>query len=190
MQGSRRPPRVALRFSSLQNILPRTTDKCRVDGITQPKKGKKKDVILRLTGYRFLEHMTDAEIECYGKTLEEAFENAARALEDTMVDVNSIEPAVREEIVVEGEDRESLLYSWLEALINKQDIDGMLYSDIHCKISTEKPGGRFTLKAAISGEKFDPEKHEQKTAVKSPTYHAMQISDTAEGVTMRFLLDL
>ncbi|MGI0036609.1 MAG: archease, partial [Nitrososphaera sp.] len=35
-------------------------------------------------GYRFLDHMTDALIEAYGSTLEEAFENAGKALSDTM----------------------------------------------------------------------------------------------------------
>jgi SHS2 domain-containing protein len=40
-------------------------------------------------GYRFLDHMTDAIIEAYGSTLEEAFENAAKALCDTMIDLKT-----------------------------------------------------------------------------------------------------
>ena len=144
-----------------------------------------------MVGYRFLEHMTDAEIEAYGKNLEEAFENAGRAVEDTMVDINTIANSSSEIIIVEGKDMESLLYSWLEALINKQDIEGMLYSEFHCTIS-EKENGDIVLRATVSGEKFDPKKHEQKTAIKAPTYHGMKIveSPTDEHVTMKFLLDL
>jgi hypothetical protein len=43
-------------------------------------------IIVLAGGYRFLDHMTDAVIEAYGTTLEEAFENAAKALCDTMID--------------------------------------------------------------------------------------------------------
>ena len=141
-----------------------------------------------LSGFRFLEHMTDAEIEAYGMSLEQAFENAASALEDTMVDIKSIQPELSEEIIVEGEDKEALLYSWLEALIIKQDTENMLYSKFSCAISKTQKG--YELRAKIFGEKFDPSKHEQKTAVKAPTYHEMKIDEKQQQVTLRFLLDL
>jgi len=139
-------------------------------------------------GFRFLEHTTDAEIESYGKGLEESFENAGLATEETMVDLSSISTAIKKSIEVRGEDLESLLYSWLEALISLQDTDGMLFSKFSCKISKTKHG--FDLKANCFGEKFDPNKHEQKTAIKAPTYHDMKIVQAKSGVTMRFLLDL
>lgn len=144
-------------------------------------------------GYRFLEHMTDAEIESYGSTLEEAFENAGIALEDTMVDIKTISPKIDDNIKVDGADKEELLYDWLEALIVKQDTQSMVYSKFKCKISKEK-NGRIILDANVSGERFDPTKHEQKTAIKAPTYHDMKIKETKKDgrrrVTLRFLLDL
>ena len=144
-----------------------------------------------MSSYKFLEHVTDAEIEAYGNNLEEAFENAGRAVEDTMVDINTIANSQHEVVVVEGKDKEYLLYSWLEALINKQDIEEMLYSEFHCTISKMKEGN-LRLVAKISGEKFSAAKHEQKTGIKAPTYHGMKIveSPIQKYVTMRFLLDL
>jgi SHS2 domain-containing protein len=146
--------------------------------------------------YRFLEHMTDAEIEAYGSNLEEAFENAAKALEDTMVDIKSISPLIAENIKVDGEDKEELLYNWLEALIIKQDTESMLFSKFECKISKAKKE-KLNLDAQLSGEKFDPKRHEQKTAIKAPTYHEMSIrenvltkNNSRRQVTLRFLLDL
>lgn len=141
-------------------------------------------------GYRFLEHITDAEIEAYGSNLEEAFENAGKALEDTMVDIEKIRPKRKDCIKVEGKDMQELLYEWLESLIAKQDTDGMLYSKFICKISRRKKD--FILEATVSGEKFDPERHEQKTAIKAPTYHDMLIEENSDRrrVTLRFLLDL
>jgi SHS2 domain-containing protein len=141
-------------------------------------------------GYRFLEHMTDAEIEAYGSTLEEAFENAGRAVEDTMVDIKTIYPKVEQQIKLEGKDLQELLYEWLDSLIFKQDTEQMIYSKFICKISQGKKG--FTLEATVSGEKFDPTKHEERTAIKAPTYHDMVIDENRNQgrVTLRFLLDL
>jgi SHS2 domain-containing protein len=139
-------------------------------------------------GFKFLEHTTDAEIEAFGRNLDETFENAGLATEETMVDLSSINPTLKRRIVIEGDDLESLLYSWLEALISLQDTDGMLFSKFSCKVSKKTNG--FNLKAVLSGEKFDPKKHEQKTAIKAPTYHDMKIVQDKDGVTMRFLLDL
>jgi protein archease len=139
-------------------------------------------------GFRFLEHTTDAEIEAYGKTLEESFEHAGLATEETMVDLTSISPKVKRTIKVKGNDLESLLYSWLEALISLQDTEGMLFCKFSCNIS--KTLKAYAMKADALGEKFDPKRHEQKTAIKAPTFHDMKIIQEKKGVTMKFLLDL
>jgi SHS2 domain-containing protein len=141
--------------------------------------------------YRFLEHTTDAEIEAFGSTLGEAFQNAALALEDTMVDVKTI--ATREKFSVElrESDKEALLYSWLEWLIVQQETRGLLFSKFECHIT--ESGRGLDLRALAWGEKFDLSSHEQKTAIKAPTFHAMSISEeTAEGrrrIKLHFLLD-
>lgn len=139
-------------------------------------------------GFRFLEHTTDAEVEAIGKGLNDSFENAGLATEDLMVDLASIRPTLERNVEVTGEDIESLLYNWLEALISLQDTEGLLFSKFSCAISKVKDG--FDLKAKALGEKFDPTKHEQKTAIKAPTYHGMKILQRKGDVSMRFLLDL
>ncbi len=142
-----------------------------------------------MSGYRFLEHMTDLEVEASGKDLSEAFENAGRAIEDSMVDLSSVQPKRSQEIFLEERDIELLLYSWIETLIVLQDTDGMLFSRFSCKVS--KLRDAYRLDATIAGEKFDPIRHEQKTAIKAPTFHEMKVSTGNSGtVTLRFLVDL
>ncbi|MGH9909663.1 MAG: archease, partial [Nitrososphaerales archaeon] len=63
-------------------------------------------------GYHFLDHMTDAYIEAYGSTMEEAFEFAAKAVVDTMISVGNVHAQKEEQVSVEGHDLESLLYNW------------------------------------------------------------------------------
>jgi SHS2 domain-containing protein len=143
-------------------------------------------------GYRFLEHTTDAEIEAFGASLNETFQNAALALEDTMVDVRTIAPRKKISLSLLEKDTEALLYSWLEWLIVQEETQGLLFSKFECQISKSEAG--LSLNASASGEKFDPSRHEQKTAIKSPTYHGMSIKEeTIEGqriIKVHFLLDL
>ncbi len=143
-------------------------------------------------GYQFLEHMADAEIEAFGSSLEQAFENAARALEDTMVDIGKIRPRLNYEIAVQGGDESELLYAWLESLIFKEDTENLLFSKFQCKISRES--SKYELHARVAGERFDPNRHQQKTAVKAPTYHEMRIERGEKAgqtfVKIKFVLDL
>lgn len=140
-------------------------------------------------GYTFLEHVADAYIAAYGKDLAEAFENAAVAMFDVMTDVEKVDPEVEDYVEVSGEDEYSLLYNWLEALLVKAEIEGMLYSKF--KITElGKSNGGFRLKAKIWGEKFNPEKHLQKVGVKAVTYHQMEIAREKDGAVVKFILDI
>ena len=139
--------------------------------------------------FEFLEHTADAYIAAYGRSLAEAFENAALAMFETMTDTSKVEPKIEDEIEVEGFDEKSLLYNWLESLIVKFEMTGNLYSKF--KITDiEKTEGGFRLKAKVWGEQFNPEKHPQKVGIKAVTYHRMEIKKEPEKVTVKFLLDL
>ncbi len=139
--------------------------------------------------FEFLEHTADAYVAAYGKTLEEAFENAAYATFEVMTEAEKIEPKVEENVEVEGYDEQALLYNWLEALLIRFDTTGRLYSRFKIsKIEKTKEG--FLLKARISGETYDPEKHPQKVGIKAVTYHRMEITKKPEQVTIQFILDI
>ena len=131
--------------------------------------------------------MTDAYIEVQGDTLEQAFEFAAKALVDTMVNVKTVAPTKEEQISVEGHDLESLLYNWLEAVMLKLIVDKKALSDFEVFIS--KHDDKYQLKATVKGEQFDVEKHQYKVEIKGVTYHMMKIEQN-KTVKMRFLLDL
>jgi SHS2 domain-containing protein len=140
-------------------------------------------------GFEFLEHTADAYIAAYGKDLAEAFENAASAMFEVMTDVKSISPRVEDSVEVEAWDEYALLYNWLETLLVKFEIKGMLYSKFEVS-DLERTSDGFRLKARIWGEKYDPRKHLQKVGVKAVTYHRMEIVKKPDNVTLRFILDI
>ena len=139
--------------------------------------------------FEFLEHTADVYVVAYGKTLEEAFENAALATFETMTDTRKVEPKVEDEIEVEGHDEQALLYNWLEELIVKFEITENLYSRFEVSTIRKFPNG-LKMKAKIWGEPFNPNKHPQRVGIKAITYHQMEISKKPKAVTVRFILDI
>jgi SHS2 domain-containing protein len=139
--------------------------------------------------FEFLEHTADVYIAAHGATMEEAFGNAALAMFEVMTDTEKIATGHREAVEVEAEDEYALLYSWLEALLVKFEVNGMIYSkfEVH-QIKENKEG--FKLKATVHGEKYDPQKHPQKVGVKAVTYHQMEFIKEREKVTLMFILDI
>lgn len=141
-------------------------------------------------GFRFLDHTADVLVEAYGSDLREAFENAAKAMFEVMTDVSTVRPMVRRSIVVEGEDVEALLYSWLEELLFIFDVELIVFSEFRVREIKRVDDRGFLLMADAWGEKFNPEVHPRKTEVKAITYSLMEIREGADGCVVRFVLDI
>jgi SHS2 domain-containing protein len=123
--------------------------------------------------YRFLEHTADAKFQAFGKTLEDAFCNAALATASLMWDWEEIEQNIEHRVEIEGNDLLQLLCSFLEEIIYLLDSRSFLLGfpdDI--KIEQEK--SRYTLKALFRGDNFS-EKYKIFGDVKAITYNEMEI---------------
>lgn len=139
--------------------------------------------------FEVLEHTADAYIRAHGCTMQEAFENAALAMFETMTDTNKVAQTHEETLEVEAEDQYALLYNWLETLLIKFETEGMLFSRFTVSNWRESPEG-FKFEAKIFGEKFDPKKHPQKVGVKAVTYHLMMVIIENDRVILEFILDI
>jgi SHS2 domain-containing protein len=135
-------------------------------------------------GYRFLDHMTDAVIEAYGGTLEEAFEYAAKALNDTMIDLQDVKPDREIKIEAHGNDLHELLFDWLDKVMLLLVADHIVMSEFSVKIDGH------SLTGIAKGEKLNLEKHHYKVEIKAVTYHEMQVQQEGGKAIVRFLLDL
>jgi len=140
-------------------------------------------------GFQFLEHTADAYVAAHGKDLAEAFESAAHAMFEVMTDTKRVSSSIEDQVEVEAQDEYALLYSWLEALLVKSDVDGVLFSRFKV-FSIGTTADRFFLRARVWGERFDPARHLQKVGVKAVTYHRMEITKKPAHVTLKFILDI
>ena len=139
--------------------------------------------------FEFLDHTADIYAVAYGKTLEEAFENAALAMFETMTETETIGLTIVDNIEIKADDEYALLYSWLESLLIKFEVEEKLYSQFKVDM-IEKSLKGYTLKAKALGELYNSDKHPSKVGIKAITYHQMEIIKEKELVTLKFILDI
>jgi SHS2 domain-containing protein len=138
--------------------------------------------------FRYIEHVSDAMVEAYGRTLGEAFAHSARALVNLVCNVSKVDPHKIVSIETTGFDRKSLLYNWLEKVLLVLLIDNIILAKFEVKIKRHKD--MYHLFSTCKGDNFLRQKHEYKVEVKAITYHGMKISDKKGKVIIRFLVDL
>lgn len=113
----------------------------------------------------------DVAFVAYGKSLEELFSNSALAMFEVMINTKQIKQKIKKKIRVSGDDLESLMFNWLNALLVYVDGDNIAFSKFKVKINEK----RFILTAECRGEKIDTKKHETRTVVKAATYHKLEV---------------
>jgi SHS2 domain-containing protein len=128
-----------------------------------------------MSNYETFEHEADIGIRGFGRTVEESFENAARALYSVMVEVENVRAREKRTVSVSAPDRELLLVEWLNALLALSDIERMVFSKFQVKIDG------VSLTGDVWGERLDHERHEPKVEVKAATLHLLSVREE-EGI--------
>jgi len=121
--------------------------------------------------FEILDHPADAKFVAYGDDLAQAFVHAAQATFAIMTDLKDCKPEEMESFSLQAEDKESLLYDFLDQLIYLRDINARIYSDFQVEISQQKDS--YKLTATIEGCSL--EKIGRYTEVKAVTYNEMEV---------------
>ena len=135
--------------------------------------------------FRVLEHTADVGFEAFGRTREEVFRNAGRALMDLIVDLDTVAPAEEKQIKVEGSDAPSLLVNWLSEILYLFDAEQWLFRDFEIASLSDR-----ALVARARGGKFDPARHHIKLLVKAITYHQLVLEQKADGWRAQVYVDI
>ena len=78
---------------------------------------------MKKVGYRFLDHTADVSVESQGRSLEEAFEQTAYSLIETITpNLKLISPTTEKIIEIEAEDKEALLFDFLSEFLYLFDV--------------------------------------------------------------------
>ena len=126
--------------------------------------------------YELFEHTADIGVKGIGDTLEESFEETAKAMTSILVDINKIEPKKTVKITAEADSIEELLFEFLNEVLAQIDIEGMIFKKFKItKMENNK------LEAELTGEQLNPKKHHAKTQVKAATYSQLKVYKDEKG---------
>ncbi len=132
--------------------------------------------------YKFLEHTADVKFQAFGKTLEEAFTNAALATAEIMTE-DKIKEIETKTFTVTAKKKETLLYEYLEQLLFWFDTEGFVLSKVKSLEIKDN-----TLTATITGD--NAENYEISTHIKAVTYSDMFIKEEENLVTVQVVHDI
>ncbi len=120
-------------------------------------------------------HGADIGVRGLGRTLAEAFEQAAVALTAVLTDPLHVVP--RSEVVIECKavDTEALLVEWLNALVYEMAVRGMIFGRFAVRLEANR------LHGSAWGEEVEITRHEPAVEVKGATYTSLFVGQNADG---------
>ncbi len=131
--------------------------------------------------YRLIEHTADIGLVAYGRSLAEAFANAAYGMFAIIAELRGVKEVESRQVEVSEADPEALLFEWLNRLIYYFDVEMLLFKRFNI-IKLENN----LLTAVCYGEKYDPSRHHIKIGVKSATYHMLKVDQEKNRVQVIF----
>lgn len=134
--------------------------------------------------FSYFEHIADVGIIGKGATLEEAFEEGAKAMFNVMVDIKKVSQKKTAKVSCSASNPEELFVEWLNALLAEASISGMVFSGFSVKIKGTK------LSGTASGEKLDIRKHAIKTEVKAATYGSLSVKKEGKYFIAKCVVDV
>ena len=139
----------------------------------------------RIVSYEYFEHQADIGIRGKGTTLAEAFEQAALAMFEIMVETKDLQIGRSQLVEVEGNDLSELLIAWLSELLFLKDVEGKMFSRFEIK-SIDKN----KLAAKVYGEPIDSSRHKLKLEVKAATYTQLFVEKKDDEWIAQCLVDV
>jgi SHS2 domain-containing protein len=132
--------------------------------------------------YNFLDHTADVKFSASGKTVEEAFSQAALAMKETICgDIDVLEKKVK----ITGSDLGNLLYNFLEEILFLLDSEGFLIADVKdLKIDLDS----LLLECVFTGDKA--ENYKFTNDVKAVTYNDLFVGEENGGWGVLVVLDV
>ncbi|MBI5756822.1 MAG: archease [Nitrospirae bacterium] len=134
--------------------------------------------------YETFEHRADVGIRGYGKTMEEAFENGAKAMFSVMADIDEVKPIDREDVSCNAPDTDMLFVEWLNSLLSLSHLTGKLFCNFKVKIGDNRMTG------SAWGERLDSERHHVMTEVKAATYSMLKVSREDDVYVAQCIVDV
>ncbi len=139
-----------------------------------------------MTGYKLLEHTSEIGFEATGKTLDDAFVNAGKAVFEIMTDIDHLTQEQEYTFSVDSENLEALFFDFVDELIYISQAEGLLLGTFDITIHETDDG--YTLTATGTGQELRPDMRLQE--IKAPTYSDMAVKQQDSAWYLRMFVDV
>lgn len=123
--------------------------------------------------YELIDHTADVGLKAYGKSLSEAFQNAAKGMFDIITDSSEIESIGQYDIDLSADNLEQLLVDWLSELLYLHSAKNIVFGFF--KVELDEKNKKLTAK--IFGEKLNMSRHKPGAEIKAVTYHMLEVKN-------------
>jgi SHS2 domain-containing protein len=146
----------------------------------------------KIMGRKYIDHTADILFEAEGKTIEELFEQCGLAVEESQIDLATVEAQEKKTFHIENKNVDGLLFDFLDDLLFYKDAEQLIFSKFEFKLQDPSNKEKFNYKLEVTGfgEKIDPGKHHQNVDVKAITMHMFEVKKTDDGWWAKVLIDI
>jgi len=132
------------------------------------------------------DHTADVGLAARADTLGELFEALAEGLADVICLRHRVAAKEVRQVAVAAEDLEALAVDFLGEVMNVMQVGHFMLA----KCRVREISAAAAVKAELSGQPYDPARHEIATEVKAVTYHQLRIAREGRLWTGRVILDI
>jgi SHS2 domain-containing protein len=136
-------------------------------------------------GYEHLDISGDAGVRATGATAEEAFASAALGMYALITAPRDVAEEKSIRVEVKSHSREGLLVGFLNELVFQFDTYGFVGKRVEVNVFEEQ-----RIDATITGEDFDPARHESNLLIKAATYHGVKVEEEGGGWVAECVFDI
>ncbi len=137
---------------------------------------------------KYLEHTADILVQAEAPNLPELFYQCALAVEESQVNLDTVECVESKKITGENDKIDLLLFDFLDDLLFHKDSELLIFKKFDIKI--EQKDGKYFLDCVAHGDKIDYSKHETDTEIKAITLHLFEVKQIEGGWWAQVLLDI
>ena len=110
--------------------------------------------------YRVIRKSSELSIRLSADSLPQILAEAGAALFDLLVDMSAVESRESVTLEVEGLDNDDLIANWMRELLYEYQASGFMLKEFDIQ-----QAGEFMVRAEARGEKYDPDRHEEREAI-------------------------
>ena len=136
--------------------------------------------------YRITKHQSELAVKVVGDSQADLFANSAYTLFDVLVaDLDKVDCKEHIPLEVEGTDRDDLMVNWMRELLYLYQGSGYLLKDFQIREVKDT-----IVKADVSGEKIDPDRHEIKQEIAAIAFHKSRMDKTGNQWTAQVIFEV